>query len=96
MICRGGKKLWQKLLAPVQPSSPRVWALGNGPAIRLISSDKDQVKGLVLKVRSLDQARWFLEERGLVGTDQADTVILGGPLLEGLNLTLVEQRSADE
>jgi hypothetical protein len=86
---------WQKLLDPVSPSATRVWAVGNGPAIRLISSNQNRIRGLLVRVRSLDQARRFLQQQGLLETDQSDLLILGGSLLHGLNIALTEQRSVD-
>jgi hypothetical protein len=81
---------WQKLLAPVQASSHGVWPVGAGPAIRLIQADKDEIQGLVLSVKSLQQARRFLREQGLLGTDGPTSLTMAGPRIQGLSITLVE------
>ena len=82
---------WQKLLNPLQASSEGVWPVGAGPAIRLIQADKDRIQGLVVNVKSLPQARRFLKEHDLLGTEQPTSLTMAGPQLQGLNITLVEQ-----
>ncbi len=84
---------WQKLLNPLQPSSPGVWPIGAGAALRVIPADQDGIRGLVINVKSLEQARRFLEERGLLGTEQPAALTVAGSQLQGLNITLVEQPS---
>lgn len=82
---------WQKLLDPIQASSQGVWRVGTGPAIRLIQADKDGIRGLVVNVKSLEQARRFLKEQGLLGADQPAALTVAGSQLQGLNMTLVEE-----
>ncbi|MET0552242.1 MAG: hypothetical protein ABW221_04340 [Vicinamibacteria bacterium] len=67
---------WQALLFPLQPSSPGVWSLGSGPAIRVARTERDGALGLVIEVRSLAQARPLLAAHGA--------------LLKGLDIALVE------
>lgn len=81
---------WQKLLDPLQASSPGVWPLGAGPAIRVIQADKDGIRELVVNVKSLQQARRFLKEHGLLGTERPAALTVAGTQLQGLNVTLVE------
>ena len=84
---------WQTLLNPLEVSSQRVWSVGTGPAIRLIQADKDEIRGLVVNVTSMQQARRFLKAHGLLDSEQSATITLAGSQLKGLNITLVEQRS---
>lgn len=84
---------WQRLLAPLLASSPGVWPVGAGPAIRVIQADEDGIQGLVVNVKSLDQARRFLKEHSLLGTEQPAALTVAGSQLQGLNVTLVEQPS---
>ncbi len=86
----GSRDHWQRLLNPLLPSSPDVWQLGAGPAIRLIHADEDGIQELVFKVSSLAQARGFLQERGLLGTDSPDELTMVSSRLRGLNIRLVE------
>lgn len=93
---RDGKRLqehWQKLLDPIQASAEGVWPIGAGPAIRVIQADKDGIRGLAINVTSFEQARRFLKEHGLLGAEQSDSLTAAGSLLQGLNVTLVEQPS---
>ena len=81
---------WQKLLNPIRASSQGVWPVGAGPAIRVIPADKDGIRGLVVNVKSLDQARRFLKDHGLLGAEQPTALTVAGSFLQGLNVTLVE------
>jgi hypothetical protein len=82
---------WQHLLYPLLPSSPGVWQLESGPAIRVIHADKDGIQELVINVSSLARARRFLREQGLLGIDRPDELTMAGPRLQGLNIRLVEK-----
>jgi len=82
---------WQELLNPLQASSQGVWPVGAGPAIRVVQADKDEIRGLVVNVKSLQQARRFLKEHGLLGTEQPSALTVAGSQLQGLNVTLVEE-----
>lgn len=84
---------WQKLFNPLQASSQGVWSVGAGPAIRVIQADKDGIQGLVVNVKSIEQARRFLKEHGLLGAEQPAALTMAGSQLQGLNITLVEQPS---
>jgi hypothetical protein len=84
---------WQKLLNPLQPSSQGVWPVGTGPAIRLIQADNDGIHGVVVNVKSLEEARRFLKKRGLLSTERPAAITMAGSQLQGLNVTLVEQPS---
>jgi hypothetical protein len=86
----GSQDRWQRLLDPLAASSSGVWELEPGPAIRLVPSEKDGILGLVIKVRSLEQARQFLQEQGLLGLDEEEKITIAGPFLKDLNITLVE------
>jgi hypothetical protein len=87
------EELWQTLLNPLQASSDGAWQIGDGPALRLVKADRDEIQGLILNVTSLEQARRFLKEHGLLGTDEPAALTLAGPHLQGLSITLVAQHS---
>ena len=84
---------WQRLLNPLQPSSPGMWQLGAGPAIHVVQADQDEIQQLIITVKSLEQARRFLRKRNLLGTDRPAAVTIASSLLQGLSITLVEGRS---
>lgn len=81
---------WQKLLNPLRASSDGVWSVGNGPAIRVIQADNDEIRGLVVSVKSLAPARRFLKKQGLLGSERPGSLTLAGSMLQDLNVTLVE------
>lgn len=87
---------WQKLLDPLQATSRSAWRVGAGPAIRVIQADRDGIQGLVVNVKSLEQARRFLKAQGLLGAEQPAALTLAGSQLQGLNITLVEQPAGGE
>lgn len=88
---QGTQDHWQRLLYPLLPSSPGVWQLESGPAIRMIHADKDGIQELVINVSSLARARSFLREQGLLGIDRPDELTIAGPRLQGLSIRLVEK-----
>lgn len=81
---------WRKLLSPVEATSRGLWRVGSGPAIRVLQADKDGVLGLVINVKSLQQARDFLRGQGLLGTELPTALSVSGSQVQGLNVTLVE------
>ncbi|MEZ4702520.1 MAG: VOC family protein [Rhodothermales bacterium] len=75
---------WERLLAPASDSLGR-WSLSAGPAIRVIRADEDEIRSVVLGVRSLAEARRFLEDHDLLGEVRGDTL-----MLKGMSMALVE------
>jgi catechol 2,3-dioxygenase-like lactoylglutathione lyase family enzyme len=83
------RTLWQKLLDPVPPSAPNTWQVGAGPAIRLVPAKDNAVQALVISVASLQRAKAFLRERGLLGLDSAQEATIDPSRFYGLNVRLV-------
>lgn len=81
---------WQSLLAPIAALSPGVWSLGDGPALRVRQASGNSIRGLVINVASLGQAREFLSAHGLLGADHPGELTLGGPSFEGVHIVLVQ------
>lgn len=86
------KGLWLKLLEPTPPSTPGVWQLGSGPAIRLIRAKDNTIQGLVISVESLPKAKAFLREAGLLGPDSEEEATIDPSKIEGLNILLVGKK----
>jgi hypothetical protein len=83
---------WQKLLEPLHASSPGgAWRLGAGPAIRVIEADQDELREVIVAVTSLEQARRFLKQQGLLGPERPGSLTVATSRLPGFSLTLVEQ-----
>lgn len=83
--------LWGKLLEPKRTSAPGLWEVGDGPAIRVVQSEENKLRGLVISVISLRQAKAFLEERGLLSSSSMDELTIDPSKIQGLNMRLVEQ-----
>jgi hypothetical protein len=81
---------WQKVLDPLRPATPGFWRVGDGPALRLIQSDRAGILRLVLEVKSLDQAGVFLARHNLLGSRSKDKIKLEAKAVQGLDLHLVE------
>jgi hypothetical protein len=67
---------WQNLLNPHFFSPDDCFAVGDGPRLCMVESDKDYIHSIKIKVKSLDNAREFLSSRGLLGQDNKFSVIL--------------------
>ena len=86
----GAQAHWQKLLAPTRPSESSLWQIGAGPAIRLVAAEQTSVQELVIRVASLQRAKAFLREKGLLGTDSPAEATINPSRLNGLRFRLVE------
>ena len=82
---------WEELIAPYRQSSDGSLAVGNGPAVRLVRAEKDEMLGFVVAVTSLRKAEAFLRERMLLGTVSDDEVTIDPSKIEGLDIRLVEK-----
>jgi hypothetical protein len=81
---------WQRLLAPLHPSGSARWQFGAGPAIRQLRASRDEIVGLVWTVRSLDRARAFLLERGMLWQSARRQIAIAPARMLGLDIRLIE------
>jgi hypothetical protein len=81
---------WQQLFSPMAPISPGLWQIGDGPAIRLIPHTQDGLVSLIWKVTSLEHARTFLSEQGMLGTFTEQQLSLALTKIFGLDIQLIE------
>jgi hypothetical protein len=86
----GKQSRWEKLLYPFIQSSPGLWHLGEGPALRLVQSTADVIKALVLKVESLERASAYLNENNMLGTSSDSELCIAPSIVQGLDIRLVE------
>jgi hypothetical protein len=77
---------WNKLLGTQDGTD--LWKTGEGPAIQLTQGPKDEIIEIVLKIKSLEQAKNYLRSKKLEGLSQANTASINHPLLKGLKITL--------
>ena len=79
---------WGKLLG--RERSPGYWRTVSGPAIRLVKDSKDYLKEIVFEVKSLNEARVFIEKNDFRGTVAPNSVTLYPAKIQGLTIRLVE------
>ena len=85
------RSLWQRLLDPTPVSGSSTWQVGDGPAIRLVQAKDNTTQGLVIRVTSLQRAKAFLREKGLLGADSEEEATIDPSKIHGLNIRVVEK-----
>jgi catechol 2,3-dioxygenase-like lactoylglutathione lyase family enzyme len=83
--------VWQKLLGQVSSAGSNTWRVGDGPAIRLVQASSNTTQGLVVSVASLQRARAFLREKGLLGADSERQTSIDPSKIHGLDIRVAEQ-----
>lgn len=81
---------WKRLFDPTPLAADGTWQLGTGPAIRLVADREDRLQALVLKVTSLEKAKAFLRQRGMLGTVSPGEVAIEPREIHALDVRLVE------
>lgn len=81
---------WQNLLSPHLFSLDGCFAVGDGPRLCMVESDKDYIHSIKIKVKSLDNAREFLSSRGLLGQDKKFSIILNTDKTFGILFEILE------
>jgi hypothetical protein len=79
---------WKRLLG--EPAAGGSWTLGTGPAIRVVSGTTDQIQKIILRVKSLSQAKPFLTNKQMLGVASAKEISLNPTKFQGLTISLVE------
>jgi catechol 2,3-dioxygenase-like lactoylglutathione lyase family enzyme len=82
---------WQKLLDPAPMSGPGTWQVSDGPAISLVQAKDNTTQGLVITVTSLQRAKAFLREKGLLGADSEKGATIDPSKIYGLNIRVAEK-----
>jgi hypothetical protein len=83
------RSLWKRLLDPTPISGSSTWQVGDGPAIRLVQAKDNTTQGLVIRVTSLQRAKTFLREKGLLGADSEEEATIDPSKIYGLNIRVV-------
>ncbi len=81
--------LWRRLYGEGGETAPGLFQTGDDPAVRLVSSDTNSVRALVLKVTSLPRAETFLRGSGMLGSVANDHIRIDPSKLAGLDVRLV-------
>ena len=84
-------RLWQRLLDPTPVAGSSTWQVGDGPSIRLVQAKHNTTQGLVIRVASLQRAKTFLREKGLLGTHSEDEATIDPSKIYSLNIRVVEK-----
>ena len=80
------KEKWGALFG--RTAGPERWRAGEGPAIRLVSGSKDEIREIVFKVESLDRAKDFLKKNGLLGPASAKDISINPSKVQGLRILI--------
>jgi hypothetical protein len=85
------RKRWKMALAPAPMSKDGELSFESGPAIVISGGSRDAIGGLIFKVNSLERARAFLEQKGLLGNASKDQINVNPATVQGLEIRLVER-----
>lgn len=85
---------WSRLLPQTRSAGDDVLIeFDQGPRIRIHRGDTDRFAGIVLTVRSIDEARAFLEERELVGPSIDGALSIDPQAVGGLRILITQAAS---
>jgi hypothetical protein len=87
---------WTVLLAPSPRISEDAFVFDTGPRIRLVRAESPGIQGIILEVRSLEQAAKFLEECQLLAKDDADRIAISPAAIDGLSIRLMANAQGQE
>jgi hypothetical protein len=85
------KNLWKTVFAPAPMSADGVMSFDTGPAVGISQGSTDIIESLVLEVASLQTAKDFLTQNGLLGQVSGDRVSIDPAKVQGLDIVLVEK-----
>jgi hypothetical protein len=83
---------WDAFLLPAISPERGTWICGEGPAIRVAPGSFDAITSLTFQVRSMREARAFLERESMFGGDCGREVRIARDMVQGLDLRLREAR----
>ena len=88
----GNKNLerWKELIHPSNLDNSQVWRVSNGLNIRFMPDKIKEVKGITFKVKSLLNAKAYLKEKGLLGTERNGTIAIDPKKSFGLSICFTE------
>ncbi|MGD2124008.1 MAG: hypothetical protein PVJ76_19815 [Gemmatimonadota bacterium] len=90
-----GTEAWKSLLGGERMVSEGLFRFSQGPAIRLEQGEPEGIREIVVEVVSLDDAKAYLNSKGILGeTDQGDLTI-GPSAVQGLSIRLRERNARD-
>ena len=81
---------WEYLLSPIPLTESGRWHLGDGPAIRLIPDEQDEIQTIFFKVKSLKSAEERLTRHNLLGITSDRWVSIAASKIQNLDIRLIE------
>jgi len=90
------RRKWSALLSPSPRISNDAFLFNTGPAIRLVQTKSPGIKGIILRVNSLDYAVRFLDEHGWLSKDKNGQINISPDVIGGLSIKLVEVSVGDK
>lgn len=87
---------WSALLQPSPQISDDAFVFDSGPQIHLVRAESPGIQGIVLSVRSIDEAEKFLKEHQLLAKDDAGHIVISPAAIEGLAIRLVAVTQAQD
>lgn len=81
---------FRSLLGPPSQGESSLWAVGGGPAIRLVTDKQDHLKEVRVKVHSLQRAREYLKEQGLLGAASESGLTFNKGRVGDVNIVLLQ------
>lgn len=80
---------WRKVLGSATQESQGIITMPAGPAMRFVRAPSGVIAEMVVRVRSLDQAKLFLAGKGWLGSVGED-ILIAPTAVGGLRIRLVE------
>lgn len=80
---------WKRFLYPIE-NNGNLWILPQKPNIRFFRSDREEIIAMVFKVKSLEKASRYLENKGLLGNQTSGTLEIDTGHAPGIKLFLTE------
>jgi hypothetical protein len=62
------REMWRNLLMPSAPAGTVLFQSPQGPPVRIVKDARDRIQSVVLKVRSLDDAKSYLLSQKMLGS----------------------------
>jgi hypothetical protein len=85
------RKAWEKALAPNKMSSDGTMTIGTGPAVKIVSGPSNRITAMVLTVKSLEQAKTYFQNNGMLLSSTASELRLDPSKVQGLDIRMVQQ-----
>ena len=90
-----GTEAWINLLGRERLVSEGLFRFSEGPDIRLEQGEPEGLREIVLEVASLEDARVYLDSKGLLGETEQGHLTIAPSAIQGLSIRLRERNAPD-